>query len=276
RAFIQFAGFTVGTAQSFYDFYSSPASSFFGPNSSDTGDGGWKVFAYTAQYGNGFSATFSFEEPRSFGTATPQGGVINTNLGNLVLGVNTSDPDRAKTRCPDIVQNWRVDQAWGSAQLMIAAHDVSGGYYAANAGSLITAAGFTPAPCTGLTAGFLGAGAGTLVGSEACGHPADKLGWAVGGGSRHHAGASRGYFQWQANYTQGAVRYVAVTNAGAFSPVQFNGQNMGYGFFTDGVFSNATGEVQLTTAWGINAAYDHVWTPQLRTSLYGSYVRVEY
>jgi len=42
------------------------------------------------------------------------------------------------------------------------------------------------------------------------------------------------------------------------------------------VFSNATGEVQLTTAWGINAAYDHLWTPQLRTSIYGSYVRVEY
>src|SRR5262249_27588428 len=58
RAFIQFAGFTIGTAQSFYDFYSSPASSFFGPPSSDTGDGGLKVFAYTAQYGNGFSATF--------------------------------------------------------------------------------------------------------------------------------------------------------------------------------------------------------------------------
>jgi maltoporin len=34
--------------------------------------------------------------------------------------------------------------------------------------------------------------------------------------------------------------------------------------------------VQLTTAWGINAAYDHLWTPQLRTSIYGSYARIEY
>ncbi len=47
RAFIQFAGFTVGVAQSFFDFYSSPASSYFGTLASDTGDGGWKVFAYT-------------------------------------------------------------------------------------------------------------------------------------------------------------------------------------------------------------------------------------
>ncbi len=123
------------------------------------------MFAYTAQYGNGFSATFSIEEPRSFSTTAPQSGTLNTNLGNLVLGVNTSDQDKAKTRFPDLVQNWRVDQAWGSAQLMVAAHDVSGGYYAANAGSLLGAGGFTPAPCTGVTAGFLGVGAGTLTGS---------------------------------------------------------------------------------------------------------------
>src|SRR5215475_4344524 len=48
RAFIQFAGFTAGIAQSFFDFYSSPATSYFGVPSSDTGDGGYKVFAYTA------------------------------------------------------------------------------------------------------------------------------------------------------------------------------------------------------------------------------------
>jgi len=56
----------------------------------------------------------------------------------------------------------------------------------------------------------------------------------------------------------------------------FNGQNLGYGFFSDAVFSNATGEVQLTTSWGINAAYDHLWLPNFRTSLYGSYWRIEY
>jgi Porin subfamily len=270
RAFIQFAGFTIGTAQSFYDFYSSPASSFFGPNASDTGDGGWKVFAYTAQYGNGFSSTFSIEEPRSSGVG-PISGVMDVNLGSPLLGVIANDTDRAKHRFPDLVQNWRVDQAWGSAQLMVAAHDVSAGYYAANAGNLLG----NLAPCTGLTAGFLGVGTGTLTGSEVCGHPADKVGWAVGGGARLNA-QNGDYFQFQVNYTQGAARYVAFTQVGAFSPVQFSGQNFGYGFFSDGVFSNATGEVQLTTVWGINAAYDHLWTPQLRTSIYGAYLRTEY
>src|SRR5260221_3841746 len=98
RAFIQFAGFTVGTAQSFYDFYSSPASSFFGPNASDTGDPGWKVVAYTAQYGNGFSATFSLEEPRSMSLAVAETVVINTNLCNLPIGIINAHPDQAHMR----------------------------------------------------------------------------------------------------------------------------------------------------------------------------------
>src|SRR5256886_3833673 len=178
RAFIQFAGFTIGTAQSFFDFYSSPASSFFGTLASDTGDGGWKVFAYTAQFGNGVSSTFSFEEPRSMGTTLPTSGVINTNLGNtgLVLGTINLDPDRAKPRFPDIVQNWRVDQAAGRARLMVAAHDVSGAYYAASTA--------TPA---GIACVSAANAVGTITGSEACGHPADKLGWAAGGGAKLNA-----------------------------------------------------------------------------------------
>src|SRR5258707_6727565 len=100
RAFIQFAGFTIGTAQSFYDFYSAPASSFFGPPSSDTGDSGWKVFAYTAQFGNGFSATFSFEEPRAIavrsgGAPATKASILNSPLGEPGIG-DTADHHRAK------------------------------------------------------------------------------------------------------------------------------------------------------------------------------------
>src|SRR3974390_878367 len=64
RAFVQFAGFTFGLAQSFFDFYSIPASSYWGIIASDTGDGGWKVAAFTAAFGNGITSTFSMEEPR--------------------------------------------------------------------------------------------------------------------------------------------------------------------------------------------------------------------
>ena len=66
RAFIQWAGFTFGRAQSFFDFYSQAAVGYLGfaPNS-DTGDGGWEVLAYTAQFGNGFSGSLSLEARRT-------------------------------------------------------------------------------------------------------------------------------------------------------------------------------------------------------------------
>src|SRR5690349_10253047 len=66
RAFIQFAGFTFGLAQSFFDFYSTPATSYWGSfPASDTGDGGWMVAGYTAQFGNGLSATLAAEMRRT-------------------------------------------------------------------------------------------------------------------------------------------------------------------------------------------------------------------
>src|SRR5262249_42935585 len=65
RAFIQWAGFTFGRAQSFFDFYSQAAVGYLGfaPNS-DTGDGGKEILGYTAQFGNGWSASLSAESRR--------------------------------------------------------------------------------------------------------------------------------------------------------------------------------------------------------------------
>src|SRR5712672_105200 len=121
RAFIQLAGFTWGLATSYYDFYSSPATSYTVPWSSDTGDGGWKVAAYTAQLGNGVSASLSFEEPR-------RQIVTNTTISALaapMMPVGTLTlQDQQKVIYPDVVANLRVDQAWGSAQIMGALHNV--------------------------------------------------------------------------------------------------------------------------------------------------------
>src|SRR4029453_4172448 len=82
RAFIQWAGFTFGRAQSFFDFFSQAAVGYLGftPNS-DTGDGGWEVVGYTAQLGNGFSAPLSAESRRTTqiigqGTGTFAGGTV--------------------------------------------------------------------------------------------------------------------------------------------------------------------------------------------------------
>src|SRR3954452_4302327 len=117
RAFIQLAGFTWGIATSYYDFYSSPATSYSVPWSSDTGDGGWKVAAYTAQLGNGLSASLSFEEPRRQIVAN-----ASVATGCTVGALPTQDELRA-VQFPDVVANLRVDQAWGSAQIMGALHE---------------------------------------------------------------------------------------------------------------------------------------------------------
>ena len=127
RAFIQLAGFTFGKATSYFDFVSSAAVAYnAGATSSpDTGDAGHVVAAYTAQLGNGMSGTISFEQERTRG--------INY-LGAPVLGgtagaAAAADLGWRSNRLQDIVANLRVDQAWGAAQIAVAAHNSSTSYY---------------------------------------------------------------------------------------------------------------------------------------------------
>src|SRR5712692_3852119 len=225
RAFLQFAGFTFGLAQSFYDFYSSPATSFFGPPSSDTGDGGWRLLAHTVTWGNGITSTVSLEEPRRVAVVNTTWATDPFIVGTIPLSAVTATTavETAKIRFPDVVTAWRIDQAWGGAQVMFAAHDASPGYYAPPTAGVATATG-----CP----------FGKVTGAEVCGHPADKVGWAAGFGFRINNLTPTGdYFQMQANYTKGAIRYVMQTPAGAGSPAFFNGGTLGYGWITDGIYS---------------------------------------
>ena len=245
RAFIQFAGFTFGISQSFYDFYSQPAVSFFGGRitpASDTGDGGQTVWAYTAQFGNGLSATLSAEAQNGNRRTI----VWNTNTAVAAFGTTAIGNSYQGTQWPDVVANFRVDQTWGSAQIMGAIHDVAATYYGATA---------------------------------ATGHPNDAVGWAIGGGLKLNApmiGAGD-YFQTQVNYTQGATGYVATSSASEFGG--WNGNNFGYGIQADAVYGGtaaAGSSLQLTTAWGVDASYMHFWSKQWQSSIYGSYMGVSY
>jgi hypothetical protein len=278
RAFIQLAGFTWGVATSYYDFFSSPATSYTVPFSSDTGDGGWKVAAYTAQLGNGLSATLSLEEPRrqtvvNTTMITGGGGQFQANSALTENRVNAVLPvgglplsNEEKVKWPDIVANLRVDQAWGAAQIMGAISNTGGGYYG-----------------------------NSLVNTQQNGHPGDEIGFAVGAGIKVNFPmiGPGDYLQAQVNYTEGATRYAALTPSGTGAPGIFGNGNgvfggLGVGWFTDAVYCGATnvaGSVgcaagptglQLTTAWSVQAAYEHYWTPSLRTSLVGAYTDVSY
>ena len=244
RAFIQWAGFTFGLAQSFYDFYSTPATSYWGSfPSSDTGDGGWMVGGYTAQFGNGLSATLAAEMRRT--TQIANGG------GQVAAGGAAFPGNYGGFQAPDIVGNLRIDQAWGSAQIMGALHQVNATYY------------------TGPSAGLRR------------GHPGDEWGFAIGAGIKLNAPmiGQGDYLQAQVNYTQGALRYIFQTPNSNWGKV--NGADEGFGVLSDAVFGgniltgNASG-LDLTTAWNVNAAYEHFWNPRWRTSLYGGYAAVSY
>jgi len=225
----------------------------FAPNS-DTGDGGWEVLAYTAQLGNGFSASLSLEARRTtqligaIGTGITGGGSINGGAG---FG---TAPGYGGWKAPDIVANLRVDQAWGSAAIAGALHEVNAPYYINSA---------------------------TLINPEASGHPDDEWGWAVMAGLRLNTPfiGQGDYLQLQAIYTHGAVRYL-MQNPNSNWWYQ-DGQAAAFGVLSDGVYGgsvplgNAT-SIQLTTAWGINASYEHFWNPRWRTSLYGGYADVSY
>jgi hypothetical protein len=150
---------------------------------------------------------------------------------------------------PDIVGNLRVDQAWGSAQIMGALHEVNAAYY--------------------------GDGSGTL---ENSGQPSTAWGFAVGGGIKLLAPmiGPADYFQAQVSYTQGALRYLF--QAGDTNPYIQHGNSAAYGVLSDGVFGSVNptrpSSIQLTTGWGVNAAYEHFWNKAWRTSVHGGYLSV--
>jgi hypothetical protein len=256
RAFIQWAGFTFGLAQSFYDFYSGPATAYSGGNinpSSDTGDGGKAVWGYTAQLGNGWSSSVAIEAPRNSPPVINAGGA---GTGVAAFTANTLPPQsRLAQPWPDVVANLRVDGAWGAAQIMGAIHDASGLYYTGSSGV-------------------------SVVGGA--NHPDNATGWAAGIGFKLNAPMiSKGdYFQTQFNYTQGASGYVNAAGIGLYDMYDGGtGGTFGYGIISDAVYGVTAGtatNIQLTTAWGVNAAYEHFWNSQWRTSLWGAYNAFRY
>ena len=261
RAFLQWAGMTAGVTQSFYDFYSAAAALYragYLP-SEDTGDGGWWVWAYTAQFGGGFSATLSAESRREnqiidVGTVPAAGFVSSAGVAGVTaahtgllqgsLTTSTAGAGYGGYQVPDIVGNLRVDQAWGAAQIMAGAHELNPLYY------------------------------GTTV---TTGHPSDSWGWVAGAGLKLNAPmiAQGDYFDAEVNFTQGALKYLYSGEDSNMDNVQ--GTTQGWGVATDCVYNSLTSSsCEQTTGWSAVAAFEHYWTPQWHQSLTGGYMHVSY
>ena len=73
-------------------------------------------------------------------------------------------------------------------------------------------------------------------------------------------------------------------NNGAVTYLMMNGSaggNYGLGIMSDSVYGGSVAagtasSVQLTTSWGVNAAFEHHWNPHWQTSVYGGYIATTY
>ncbi|MGN6410478.1 MAG: porin [Nitrobacter sp.] len=243
-AFIQFAGFTMGKAVSLF---STPWGAYPGNiydglvGGGGTTSQGVNQFAYTAEFGNGVSASVGVQDPSVY----YQPGIRNlatAAAGNFGYGASAY----GGTRAPDVVGQIRVDQAWGLFQASVAAHNNNPAYYGAD---------------------------------QTTGGPGDKWGWAgqlglqiknipTGPGDTINVsgvytnGASGYNFQELAGPAAGATVYTGVTG-------------VGYGFAPDSVYGPG-GQLQLVSTWGVRGAFNHNWNPYWATSVFGAYASVSY
>jgi hypothetical protein len=275
RAFIQYAGFTIGKAVSFFDFFNESRYSYqteflF----RDTADVPINVFGYTQDLGNGFSVSGAFEDGTPWshpvhdlnqaGPAGTIGGAFGPSLFPiLAAGGPTNAPwNNAGWHVPDMTFNARVDQAWGSAQVMAGLHLNQARYY--QSGGPFAA--------------------GPAVNGVA--YPEDKWGWAAGAGIEVNLPWSKGdSAAIQTQYCVGWTGRCFDNNSTFRSDQAFQLVNpgtistLGLAWIDDAYMANtaATGatSLQLTTMWNVYGAIQHYWTPWLRTSLYGGYVNYQ-
>ncbi|WP_346295098.1 porin [Rhodopseudomonas sp. P1] len=263
-AFVQFAGFTFGKAVSQFSTPWNGSPGNIGSNllgGDDTSTGVNQV-SYTAEFGNGVSASISLEDQSGYRWAQGNSGanisLLNVTAGNgsqsswlSGLGSYTGNSYSAGTSIPDIVGKVRVDQAWGLFQVSAAAHQIRASYY-------------NPA-------------------NEWSDHPGDKWGYAVLAAlSLKNLPTGPGdSINLDATYADGAIRYViGGTSPNYFSIFGNNAdagayQTLGLGTAVDGVFVN-TGGIETTKAWGIRGAFNHNWNPNWATSIFGSYSSVDF
>lgn len=248
RAFIQFAGFTAGKLTSavtapWAGLPGTSAGRFFGADDFGSGVNG---LHYTADFGNGVTATIGLEE-----AVYRRQKIWNLTTGqlNAPSGTTIAVNGAGGFRFPDLVGNIQVNQAWGTAFLGAQASQQFPLYYGA---------------------------------TETTGSPGSEWGWAITGGLNlklPQLGA--GDQMWvEATYTNGILGRLTgssnPTSIGVFGNSSIAYQSVTPGFLLDAVYTTGS-TLELTTGWGMAAGIEHFWVPsRLRSSLFGSYASIDY
>jgi hypothetical protein len=203
------------------------------------------LFAWTFAGGNGFSATFAAEDPSSNGRRFAGSDAVLQAQINGILGafpltlVNLPD-NYGGQEMPDLVGNIRIDQGWGSAQVMGVVRRLRGRDVTLSLLPNIAAPDLV----------FTGAD--------------DKdWGWAVGAGLS--LGIPGGWsLNAQGGYTEGALGYITT-------------DPLGVGDFSSrwGAISGGTAGIDPNTAWTVRAGISGPVGATLSAWLDGSYTHVE-
>ncbi|MGY4167735.1 porin [Bradyrhizobium sp. USDA 4529] len=247
-AFIQYAGFTIGKAQSQF----SPPWADYPANWYDVvGGSGWEPvnqLTYTADFGQGITASFSAQDQVANYTSNVWN-VSATTPAGLAAGVYGAN-DIGGTRAPDLVAMLRVDQAWGLFQASVAGHDNHAAYYGA---------------------------------TELTGHPDDKWGWAglLALSIKNIPTGQGDTINMAGVYTKGASRYnfnsYMSSTFAMYGGTSLAGvyQSVGLAGLSDSVFVTGSGQ-ELTATYGFNGGYTHNWNPHWATAIYGGWGAVRY
>jgi Porin subfamily len=262
--FIQFAGFTFGKSSSAY---ATPWNGYPGNNSSFLIGGNDSVtgvnnIQYTAQFGNGVSASVGLDDPTVFNRTS----LYNLSPALAITGTGTGTNAYGGWVAPDLVGNIRIDQAWGLFQLSGAVHTVNATYNTLGSGGIPTTA------------------------SVLSGHPDDKVGGSVmaalnikniptGPGDDIKVDAS-----WAKGDTKNVIE-TSATSPNFFMMGGVPGQFGSAGSLAFGPTADATylpvaaggdGSLHLVTSYGMRGAFNHNWDPYWSTSLFGGIGWVRY
>lgn len=208
---------------------------------------GIRQLAYTATFGNGFSATLALENRADLILAS----FANT-LGANPFSATSAVAGPMPQRLPILVGNVRVEQSWGSAMLS--------GLVLENVAS------FGNAPLA-------------VVGNA--GPQVRKIGWGVGAGFRVNLPmiAAGDHLQVWANYGVGAGDYLY--GLGLSSNFAVSSNFLGGYLRADRNLTlfcmNAActaGGAEQTKAFNVTGIFTHYWTPTLRSNLTLTYVQV--
>jgi hypothetical protein len=194
------------------------------------------LLGYTFSFGNGFSTSISIED-----------GIGRRQINPLIPIPGVAMLPYGGQRAPDIVGNVRYVGTWGTLQLAGAVHQIR------DAGVAGTVVNGVPVPGREF--------ADTVYGFAAGVQGSFNLPMITAGDSLWYAAA----------FVDGALAYLGTTN----NTTQF-GAGLSNPPAVDAYVNPLTGEIRKSRGFSVAGGLTHNWTPQLRSSLLGSYAHVDY